>query len=116
MQDPQSLPMKPIDQPVAYPGQGRTEQRGAPDDVALIDRMRAGDEQALGLLYDRLQDVVRSTALRIIGAQMEAEDIVEDVFWQVWKQADRFDAARGGVLAWILTITRSRSLDHLRAS
>jgi RNA polymerase sigma-70 factor (ECF subfamily) len=78
--------------------------------------MRAGDEQALGLLYDRWDTAVRVVALRIIGDPMEADDVVEDVFWQAWRQADRFDASRGGAGTWLLTIARSRALDRLRAA
>jgi RNA polymerase sigma-70 factor, ECF subfamily len=109
-----SSEMKPFERSEAYPHQGRGDHSSA-DDAALIARMRSGDEQALGLFFDRWQDVVRATALRIVGEPMEAEDVVEDVFWQVWRQADRFDVGRGGVATWLLTMTRSRALDRLRA-
>ncbi len=86
-----------------------------PDDAALIARMGSGDEQALGILYDRWQSAVRTVALRIVQDAMDADDVVEDVFWQVWRQAGRFDAGRGGAGTWLLTIARSRSLDRLRS-
>lgn len=107
--------MKPLERATAYPGQERAGERVAPDDATLVARMCAGDEHALGLLYDRWEDVVRATALRIVGEPMEAEDVVEDVFWQAWRQAGRFDASRGGALPWVLTIARTRALDRLRA-
>jgi RNA polymerase sigma-70 factor (ECF subfamily) len=85
------------------------------DDAALVARMRAGDEQALGELYDRWEDAVRVCALNIVDEAAEAEDVVEDVFWQAWRQSGRFDAERGSVSAWLLTIARSRALDRARA-
>jgi len=85
------------------------------DDAALVARMRAGDERALGELYDRWEDAVRVCALSIVDEAAEAEDVVEDVFWQAWRQSGRFDAERGSVSAWLLTIARSRALDRARA-
>jgi RNA polymerase sigma-70 factor (ECF subfamily) len=85
------------------------------DDADLIARMRAGDERALGELYDRWEDAVRVCALSIVDEAAEAEDVVEDVFWQAWRQSARFDPNRGGVGAWLMTIARSRALDRARA-
>jgi RNA polymerase sigma-70 factor (ECF subfamily) len=58
---------------------------------------------------------VRAVALRIVQDVMDADDVVEEVFWQAWRNADRFDASRGGGGTWLLTIARSRSLDRLRS-
>ena len=77
--------------------------------------MGAGDEQALGLFYDRWEHAVRTMAVRMVTDSMEAEDVVEDVFWQAWRQASRFDPARGGAGTWLLTMARSRALDRLRS-
>lgn len=77
--------------------------------------MGGGDEQALGELYDRWQPAVRAVALRLVQDAMDADDVVEEVFWQAWRQAARFDADRGGASTWLLTIARSRSLDKLRS-
>jgi RNA polymerase sigma-70 factor (ECF subfamily) len=76
--------------------------------------MTDGDEEALGLLYDRCCDQVYSIALRIIRDEQEGEDVVEDTFWQAWQQAGQFDAARGTVIGWLVTIARSRALDRCR--
>ena len=106
--------MKPNAPPVSYPS--RQQLSGTTtDDASLIARMGAGDEQALGLFYDRWQGAVRAVALRIVQDATEADDVVEEVFWQAWRQAGRFDASRGGGSTWLLTIARSRSLDRLRA-
>lgn len=80
----------------------------------LIARILHQDEQALAGLYDRLGGSVYSLALQITRQVGSAEEVLQDVFWQVWRQAPRFDAARGSVAAWVLTIARSRALDAAR--
>ena len=85
------------------------------DDVQLVARIAAGDEQALGALYDRWGVSVHTLAYHLLGDEDEAEDAVEETFWQAWRQAGRFDAARGAVSTWLSTIARSRALDRLRA-
>ncbi|MGK2912978.1 MAG: sigma-70 family RNA polymerase sigma factor [Porticoccaceae bacterium] len=72
------------------------------------------DEQALGSFYDATLGRVYGLALRITRNAPAAEDVSEDVYWQVWRQALRFDPARGNAMTWLLTITRSRALDYLR--
>jgi RNA polymerase sigma-70 factor (ECF subfamily) len=90
---------------------------GAPEseDAVLLRRMAAGDEQALGALYDRWQAIVHGVVARMLRQPDDAEDVVEEVFWQAWRQASRFDPARGAVHSWLLTIARSRALDRVRA-
>jgi RNA polymerase sigma-70 factor (ECF subfamily) len=76
--------------------------------------MRAGDERALGGLFDRYATLVYREVRRTIGDADDAEEVVEDTFWQAWRQADRFDAGRGGVSTWLVMIARSRALDRAR--
>jgi RNA polymerase sigma-70 factor (ECF subfamily) len=80
----------------------------------LIARIVDGDQSALDQLYESLVGQVYGLALRILNLSPLAEEAVQDTFWQVWRQAPRFDADRGSVKTWVLTITRSRALDMLR--
>ena len=84
-------------------------------DSSLLARMSSGDEGALAALYDRWSDRVHSLAVHLLRDARDAEDIVEETFWQAWRGAARYDAARGNVGTWLLTICRSRSLDKLRS-
>jgi RNA polymerase sigma-70 factor (ECF subfamily) len=84
-------------------------------DRDAIRRIIAGEAGALAELYDRLSGSVFSLVLRIVDDWATAEDLVQEVFTQAWRQASRYDAARGSVAAWLLTIARSRAIDYLRS-
>lgn len=84
-------------------------------DEVLVTRMAQQDPDALAALYDRWAPSVRGLVVRIVGEASDSDEVVEEVFWQCWQQADRFEVARGRVAVWILTIARSRALDRLRA-
>jgi RNA polymerase sigma-70 factor (ECF subfamily) len=89
-----------------------SEDRG--EDARQADRIRAGDAAALGELYDRYSGVALATALRVVGDRGEAEDVVHDAFVAVWRKIDRFDAGRGSLRAWLLTVVRNRAIDRVR--
>lgn len=72
------------------------------------------DEQALSCLYDATVSRVHALVLQIVRRPAWAEEVVEDAYYQVWRQAVRFDAARGRPLTWLLAMARSRALDALR--
>jgi RNA polymerase sigma-70 factor (ECF subfamily) len=80
----------------------------------LVARMAQGDEQALGGFYDQTLGKAYALALRIVRQPDAAEEVVEDAFYQAWREAARYDAGRGNPLAWLLTMVRSRALDWLR--
>ena len=81
---------------------------------ALIGRLVAGDAQALCDIYDRYASLVNALALRILRDAAEAEDVVQEVFVQIWRQASRFDPSRGSAEAWLCTIARTRALGARR--
>jgi RNA polymerase sigma-70 factor (ECF subfamily) len=88
--------------------------QGVPDDAQLLRQMAAGNEQALGAFYDRWHPLVHAVVLRVLRSTDDVEDVVEETFWQAWRQAGRYESARGAVQTWILTIARSRALDRVR--
>ena len=85
------------------------------DDSLLAQRIRSGDREALGELYDRYASVALATALRVVADREQAEDLVHDSFVAVWQKIDRFDPLRGSLRAWLLTVVRNRAIDRLRA-
>lgn len=105
-----SLPAQPY--PLQGHAAGNTPQADA--DAALLRRMAAGDEAALGALYDRWCTLVHSVVARIVADPGDAEELVEETFLQAWRQAGRYQGTRGGVSTWLVVIARSRALDRVR--
>lgn len=100
-----TLKSRPQDAPAADPETDRL----------LVGRVARGDEIALAALYDRWVDRVYSIAAHVMGASDGADDVVEKVFSQIWKDAARYDAERGSVAAWIVIIARSHALTARRS-
>lgn len=103
--------MNPPEQDLSYSGEVRTNA----EDVALIRRMCDADETALGALYDRWMRSLYSLVFHLLKDPDDAEDVVEETFWQAWRKASSYEPSRGAVSTWLLTIGRRRALDRLRA-
>jgi len=84
------------------------------EERSLERRLKARDERALGDLYDQIAPWVLGLSFRILQDEDEAEEVVGDVFVQVWRHIDQHDARRGPLVPWILSIARNRALDVLR--
>jgi RNA polymerase sigma-70 factor, ECF subfamily len=83
-------------------------------DSALIERMRTGDEAALSTLYDRYAAMLFGMMMRILNDRGAAEEVLQDLFLQLWRNAGQFDASRGSLPAWLMVIGRNRAISRLR--
>ena len=85
-----------------------------PDDARLIAAIRAGDESAMAQLYDRYSSLVYAVALRVLQDTGAAEDVLQEIFLQLWRRPSAFDASRGSLAAWLSVIARNRAIDVKR--
>jgi RNA polymerase sigma-70 factor (ECF subfamily) len=86
----------------------------AVDDGTLLQRVRQGDQGAMAEVFDRYGRAVYSVALRILKDTGHAEDVMQEIFFQVWRNSDSFVQGRGSLGAWLVVIARNRSIDLLR--
>lgn len=84
------------------------------EDSFLIGQISAGDQEAFARFYDLHSAAVLGLVARVLGARGEAEEVLQEVFLQVWRQSDRYEAARSTPRGWLLMLARSRALDRLR--
>lgn len=87
----------------------------ASSDTELLHAVVRGDESALAALYDRYHSILLGLLLRILHSRVEAEDVLQEVFLQIWQRAANFDEARGRGFTWMVTLARSRAIDRLRS-
>ncbi|MFO0697708.1 MAG: sigma-70 family RNA polymerase sigma factor [Nitrospira sp.] len=85
-------------------------------DSKVAIRAGKGDDHAFNQLYDQSSTILFSLALRILGSREKAAHVLEEVYVDVWKRSVRYDVGRGTPIAWLITLTRSRAIDRLRAS
>jgi RNA polymerase sigma-70 factor (ECF subfamily) len=92
----------------------RTADRGELQDLHLMGRVRAGDQEAFAHLFDQHAPAVLGLLFRILGGRAEAEEVLQEVFFQAWRQSDRYEPERSTPRGWLLMLARSRALDRLR--
>ena len=89
-------------------------ERAQKNDVELLAAIVARDEAALAQLYDRYRVILFGLLMRILNNREEAEDVLQELFMQVWRRAADFDENRGKPFTWLVTMARSRGIDRLR--
>lgn len=90
------------------------ERAAVLSDATLVSAIASGDEGAMGQLYDRYSPIVYSTALRVLRDAGMAEDLLQEIFMQLWRNPAAFDSKRGTLGPWLAAITRNRAIDWLR--
>jgi RNA polymerase sigma-70 factor (ECF subfamily) len=87
---------------------------GAPSDFDLMKAIQTGDPDALSQLYDRYNGILKALILRVIHNEAEADDLLQEIFMEIWNQAKNFSAQKGKPLGWMVTLARRRAIDGLR--
>jgi RNA polymerase sigma-70 factor (ECF subfamily) len=85
-------------------------------EIELLKRIGQGDRESFEELYDRFSGVLFSTAYRVLSNQVAAEDVLQDVFIQIWEKAPLYNPAIGKPLTWAVTLTRNKAIDRLRST
>ena len=83
-------------------------------DEALMRAIARGEPTALSALYDRYSSILKALIVRVVHDEAEADDLLQEVFMQVWQQARNYSSDKGKPLGWIVTLTRRRAIDRLR--
>ncbi len=91
-----------------------SEMTPSADDAFLLNRIQRGDEAAVATLFDRYSKLVYSVALRVLRDPAAAEDVLQEIFMQLWRKPESFIATRGSLGAWLAVVARNRSIDSLR--
>jgi len=85
-----------------------------PNDVDLMQRIQSEDADALSQLYDRYSGILKALILRVLHNDAEADDLLQEVFMEIWNQAKNFSSRKGKPLGWMVTLARRRAIDALR--
>jgi RNA polymerase sigma-70 factor (ECF subfamily) len=83
--------------------------------IQLIQQTANGDREAFSQLYDRFSSLVFTLAMRMLRARSDAEDLLQEIFVQIWRQAENYTEERGSPEAWIINMARSRAIDKIRS-
>jgi RNA polymerase sigma-70 factor (ECF subfamily) len=84
------------------------------DDTELLSKVQHGDERAMAVLFDRYSKIVYSVSLRVLRDTAAAEDVMQEIFMQIWRNPNSFVAAKGSLGGWLSVVARNRSIDTLR--
>lgn len=87
---------------------------GAPTDLELMEGIQVENPEALSQLYDRYNGILKALILRVIHNEAEADDLLQEIFMEIWNQARNFSAQKGKPLGWMVTLARRRAIDGLR--
>ncbi|MEY2487710.1 MAG: polymerase sigma-70 factor, subfamily [Verrucomicrobiota bacterium] len=94
--------------------QGPVLTPGELSDLELMQAIQREDSEALALLYDRYNGILKALILRVIHNESEADDLLQEIFMEIWNQAKNFSAQKGKPLGWMVTLARRRAIDGLR--
>jgi RNA polymerase sigma-70 factor (ECF subfamily) len=97
------------------PGRSASSLPEIEEDLRLLKRIAAGDQQAVAALYQQRGTLLYSLLLRMLGDEMEAQEVMQDTFVRIWRRAASYDPARSAPLAWMILIARGLAVDRLRA-
>ena len=101
------------ERPASAPGEAGLGASGR-SDLELMRAIQAGDADALSQLYDRYNGILKALILRVIHNDSEADDLLQEIFMEIWNQAKNFRAEKGKPLGWMVTLARRRAIDGLR--
>lgn len=87
-----------------------------PIEISLLRKIGEGDRASFRELYERFSGVLMAAAYKVLNDQTDAEDVLQDVFIQIWDKASLYDPRRGKPLTWALTLTRNKAIDRLRSA
>lgn len=102
--------------PISGPARSNTRAAGnaSSEDLALLERVRKGDQPAMAEVFDKYGRAVYSVALRILKDSGHAEDVMQEIFFQIWRNSESFVPGRGSLGAWLVVVARNRAIDMLR--
>ena len=87
---------------------------GEPTDLELMEGIKQEDPEALSKLYDRYSGIIKALVLRVVHNEPEADDLLQEIFMELWNQAKNFSAQKGKPFGWMVTLARRRAIDGLR--
>ena len=107
---PQPNPAEPFSRSFAR----ENEKAQLSDDGLLLGRIAEGDEDAMAIVFDRYSKVVYSVSLRVLRDPASAEDVLQEIFMQIWRKPESFLSTRGSLGGWLAVVARNRSIDLIR--